>query len=62
VVKVGDTVEVKVVEIDSARNKIGLSMKNVDVESASSALSQPRVEENGTFRLGNVIDLSKFSD
>jgi small subunit ribosomal protein S1 len=62
VVNVGDTVEVKVIEIDAAKNKIGLSMKSIDIESASTALSQPRVEENGTFRLGNVIDLSKFSD
>jgi len=62
VVKIGDTVEVKVIEIDAARNKIGLSMKPADLESTSGVSDQPRVEESGTFRLGNLFDLSKFSE
>jgi len=54
----GDTFEVKVIEIDAARNKIGLTLKNVDLESVNAS----REEATGTFRLGNLFDLSGFSE
>ncbi|MDR2733357.1 MAG: S1 RNA-binding domain-containing protein [Spirochaetota bacterium] len=57
-VKPGDMVEVKVIEIDAARNTIGLTMKNVDLESVNAS----REEASGTFRLGNLFDLSGFSE
>ncbi|HOG64896.1 MAG TPA: S1 RNA-binding domain-containing protein [Spirochaetota bacterium] len=63
VVKVGDTVEVKVIEIDSEKNKIGLSIKDLERDTERDAINQHRGgEESGTFRLGDVLDLSKLSD
>ncbi len=63
VVKAGDTVEVKVIEIDSDKNKIGLSIKDLNRDTERETISQMRGgEESGTFRLGDVLDLSKLSD
>ena len=62
VVKPGDTVEVKVIEIDSDKNKIGLSIKDLNRETQREMMSQMRgTEESGNFRLGDIVDLSKFS-
>ena len=61
VVKPGDTVEVKVIEIDSEKNKIGLSIKDLNRETEREMMSQMRGEESGNFRLGDIVDLSRFS-
>lgn len=60
VLKAGDTVNVKIIDMNTDTGKISLSIKDYDRESETELINQHKGDEKGTFRLGDVIDLSKL--
>ena len=58
--KEGDKVNVKILSVDEDSGKISLSIKDYDKDIENELISQHKGDDKGTFRLGDVIDLSKL--
>ena len=62
VVKVGDSVNVKLLNIDMNSSKISLSIKDYNKDVEKELVNQYKSEDKGTFRLGDMIDLSSINN
>lgn len=60
VVKEGDTVEVTVVEVDKAKKRIGLSLKDIKADPFSSGLDQFKVGQVYEGEVVRVVDFGAF--
>jgi len=58
--KEGDTVNVIILSVDEDNGKISLSIKDYDRDIESELITQHKGDDRGTFRLGDVIDLSQL--
>lgn len=58
VLQEGEQVKVKILEIDENTGKISLSIKDYHKDEEMAVISQHKGTDSGTFRLGDMIDLS----
>ncbi len=58
VVKVGEEVKVKILDLDEVKQKISLSIKAYDKESQKEMVNKFQGTDSGTFKLGDIMDLS----
>lgn len=60
VTDVGKKLNVKILEVNTDSGKISLSVKDYDKDIQKELLTQFKGEDSGTFRLGDMVDLSMF--
>ncbi len=61
VLKEGDTVNVKILDVDPNTGKISLSIKDYDKDVQNEIITEINGEDKGTFRLGDMVNLKNLS-